>query len=141
MLGSGVIKSREKKQELGQYISPGNPATKGIMQAPVVMVFCARRGVSGFKNGTALTNKGDWYMFDLGIACQNFCLAAHSMGLGTVHVGSFDHAGVDKLLGLPDDIESVEIIPLGYPAREAVRPPRKEIAEFVHWGKYGSKKP
>ena len=133
-----VVRDSDNKLALLENINQGNPAAKGIMQAPVVMIFCARRGISGGKKGIASTSHGDWYMFDLGIACQNFCLAAHSRGLGTVHVGSFNHRGVDKALNLPDGIESVEIIPLGYPVRPGVTPPRKEIDEFVHYEKYHS---
>jgi nitroreductase len=35
------------------------------------------------------TDKGDWFMFDVGLAVQNLCLAAHGLGLSTVIVGLF----------------------------------------------------
>lgn len=78
-------------------------------------------------------------MFDVGIAAQNLCLAAHDLGLGTVHVGLINHQAVDELLGLPSDVESLEIIPVGYPEKVGNAPPRKELSEFVHWDKYGNK--
>jgi len=76
-------------------------------------------------------------MFDAALAAQTLCLAAHALGLGTVHVGNIKHAEVDKLLGLPEDIVSVEIIPLGYPAQTPDPRPRKEIPEFVFLDRYG----
>lgn len=132
-----VVQNPETCERLAGLTSDKNPATQGILQAPVVLVFCARRGISGMKNQQPRTNKGDWFMFDMGIACQQFCLAAHSLGLGTVHVGSFNHREVDLLLGLPEDIESVEIIPLGYPAIHPPTSSRKPVDAFVHFEFYG----
>lgn len=132
-----IVKDQKGKENLTKLLAENNPAAKGLIEAPLVMILCGKKGISGVKRGEMQTDKGDWFMFDLGIACQNLCLAAHDMGLGTVHIGSFDHKGVDQLLGLPEDICSVEIIPVGYPAKEPNAPPRKELASFVHAEKYG----
>jgi len=48
------------------------------VNAPVVLVICGTKGLSGYYNGQASTEKGDWLMFDLGIAMQTLCLAAHA---------------------------------------------------------------
>lgn len=132
-----VIKEQANKEKLSQLLAENNPATKGILQAPVVFVLCAQKGRAGVKKGEMQTDKGDWFMFDVGIASQNLCLAAHDMGLGTVHVGSINHRVIDQLLELPDNICSVEVIPLGYPAQEPKSPPRKELETFVHAEKFG----
>lgn len=134
-----VVKDRAKKEKLAELLAERNPATKAVVQAPLVLVFCGKKGVAGYKKGMPMTKKGDWYMFDVGLACQNFCLAAHDMGLGTVLVGNFDHRGVDKLLNITGDVESVAIIPVGYPAKESQAPPRKQIGDFVYLESYGNK--
>lgn len=134
-----VVREDETKKQLADLLSANNPAAQGIKEAPVVFIVCGKTGSSGFKSGEQQTDKGDWYMFDLGIASQNLCLAAHDLGLGTVHVGNINHSAIDKLLGLPDHIKSVEIIPVGYPAKEAKAPPRKALEEFVHLEKFGGK--
>lgn len=132
-----VVKDNNIKEKIAGLLSPKNPGIKGIIQAPLIMVMCGKKGVSGYKGDEPATDKGDWYMFDLGIASQNLCLAAHALGLGTVHIGSFDHKGVDKLLGLPAGVESIEIIPVGYPAKEGNPPFRKDLNTFVFIDKYG----
>jgi len=66
-------------------------------------------------------------------------LTAHSLGLGTVVVGLFDHKRVEEILGVPQNVEVVAMTPLGYPAAEAGAPKRKEPAEFVFYDKYGGK--
>ncbi len=134
-----VVKDKAKKEKLAELLSERNPATKAVVQAPLVLVFCGKKGVSGYKKGVAASNKGDWFMFDVGIACQNFCLAAHDLGLGTVQIGNFDHRGVDKFLNLSGDVESVAIIPVGYPSGDSAAPPRKEIRAFVFLESYGNK--
>ncbi|HHU76173.1 MAG TPA: nitroreductase [Firmicutes bacterium] len=126
-----IVKEKTNKEKLAELLAERNPATKALLQAPLVLVFCGKKGISGYKKGTPMTRKGDWLMFDVGVACQNFCLAAYDQGLGTVIVGNYDHQGVDELLHLPDGVESVAIVPLGYPVKESTPPPRKDISDFV----------
>jgi len=132
-----VVKDQNVKSELATVLSKGNPALSSMTDAPVVLVLCGRKGVSGFYKGQASTVKGDWLMFDTGIAMQSLCLAAHELGLGTVIVGLFDHKKAEEILGVPQDREVVAITPLGYPAAEGVAPKRKEISEFVFYERYG----
>ncbi len=78
-------------------------------------------------------------MFDVGLAMQTLCLAAHALGLGTVVVGMFDHKKAEKILGVPGDVEVVAMTPLGYPATGGATPKRKDISEFVFFERYGNK--
>ena len=131
-----AVKDSKIKSELATALAKGNPATSSMIEAPLVMVLCGKKGVAGFKKGEATTAKGDWLMFDTGLAMQSLCLAAYSLGLGTVIVGNFDHQRVAEILGVPRNVEVVAITPLGYPATEGVAPRRKEISEFVFNEKY-----
>jgi nitroreductase len=108
-----------------------------MIEAPLVVVLCGRKGISGFKKGEAATVRGDWLMFDTGIAMQSLCLAAYGLGLGTVVIGLFDHNKAEEILGLPQNIEVVAMTPLGYPAAQGAAPKRKEVSEFVFYEKYG----
>jgi len=134
-----VVKDPKVKSELATALSKGNPAFSSMTDAPIVLVLCGKRGISGFYKGQAVTVKGDWLMFDTGIAVQSLCLTAHSLGLGTVVAGLFDHKKVEEILGVPQNVEVVAMTPLGYPASEGAIPRRKEIAEFVHYEKYPGK--
>jgi nitroreductase len=134
-----VVRNDSIKQELAGALSPNNPATNAVRTAPIVIVVCAELSKSGFYRGTAVTARGDWFMFDTGIAMENLALAAHSLGLGTVHVGLLDHKKVESILGVPEGYCAVELTPLGYPDGEARTPPRKEMAEIVFNDKFGVK--
>lgn len=133
-----IVKDPETKARLADCLNRGNPATEAIRQAPVVIVACAELGKSGYYKGSAATDRGDWFMFDVGIAMQNLVLAAQALGLGTVHVGLIpDSKKVDEILGLPDGVVSVEMTPLGYPSAGSKAPPRRELSEIVFYEKYG----
>lgn len=114
-----------------------NPATKAIVEAPVLLAVCGKKSVSGFYNGMAATKYGEWMMYDLGIATQSLCLAAHSLGLGTVIVGLYDHERVQQILNVPEGYDQVALIPVGYPAKEPSAPQRRNIADFVHTNTFG----
>jgi len=126
-----IVKDAAKKEALAETLLPKNPAAKGLIQAPVVIALIGERGKSGLYGDSFSTDKGDWYMFDLGIAAQNIALAAHSLGLGTVHVGALDHKKAGAILQVPEGFEVVEILPLGHPTFAPKAPPRKELKEFV----------
>jgi nitroreductase len=128
-----VIRDPETKQQLQATFPPkGNPAFKAIVQAPVLLALCARTGISGYYKGVETTRFGDWMMYDLGLATQNICLMAHSLGLGTVIAGLFDHARARKVIGVAEGYELVTLIPLGYPAKTGAAPKRREVGEFTH---------
>jgi len=128
-----VIKDSAIKQKLQETLSTGNPSTKAIGEAPVVITLCGKLQSAGYKRGQTTTKFGDWFMFDLGIATQSLCLAAHNLNLGTVIVGLFDQDKAKDILKVPEGYEVVALVPLGYPAQEVSAPPRREIAEFVHY--------
>ena len=97
-----VVKEAATKEKLQQALAPKNPATRAMVDAPVVLALCAKLGASGYYGGVVTTKHQDWYMFDLGIAAQNICLTAHDLGLGTVIVGLFDHNRVNEILQVPE---------------------------------------
>lgn len=131
-----VVRKIEQKQKLQETISKGNPATRAIVEAPLVIALCGKTQSSGYYKGQVTTKFGDWLLFDLGIATQNLCLAAHDLGLGTVIVGLFDHAKAVELLKVPGGYELVALIPMGYPARGTSAPKRREISEFTHFDEF-----
>lgn len=134
-----VVRNDSIKVELANVLSTNNPATNAIKTAPLVIVACAEVKKSGFYRGEPVTNKGDWCLFDVGLAMENLALAAHSLGLGAVHVGYFDAKKAEAILGVPEGFCVVEMTPLGYPDGEARIPPRKELTEIVFNDRFGMK--
>ena len=75
---------------------------------------------------------------DLSIAIEHLCLSATSLELGTCWVCNFDPKPIREAFGLPDNVEPIAIIPIGYPAEGQSTPikKRKALDEIVKWGKF-----
>ena len=131
-----LVKNSGVKEKLLEALPKTNPALKGVVQAPVILALCGKLKSSGYYKDKAMSKFGDWFMFDLGIATQSLCLAAHNLGLGTVIVGNFDHNKAKEVLGVGNDHEVVVLIPIGYPAKDSPAPKRRDITEFTHHDRF-----
>jgi SagB-type dehydrogenase family enzyme len=82
-----------------------------IKAAPLTIVFAAE-----FNRTTAHYGKrGVRYVYmEAGHAVQNVHLQAEAMGLGSVAVGAFEDISVGKVVSLPDDLEAVYMVTIGY---------------------------
>jgi len=133
-----VVRDDSVKAELASTLTPYNPAADAIRNAPVTIVVCAELKKSGCYRGQPVTDKGEyWFMFDVALAMQNLTLAAHALGLGTVHVGAFNAGKAGSILGVPEGFCVVEMTPLGYPDQEGHTPSRRELPEIVFHDKFG----
>lgn len=75
---------------------------------------------------------------DVAIAVEHICLAAAALGLGSCWICNFDVDKITAALSLPDGVEPIAIIPLGYPqpTEKTPRKIRKQMDEIVAWGKF-----
>jgi len=127
-----AVTRQDLKESLQQTLVKGNPASQAMVQAPVVLALCGRLQTAGYYKGEVTTKFGDWLLFDLGLVTQTICLAAHSIGLGTVIVGLFDHDGAKRVLEVPEGNELVAMIPMGHPDQEPKTPERRKVEDFTH---------
>jgi nitroreductase len=102
-----------------------------IATAPVVIVACAE------SDGHAMPCGQLSYPIDVAIALDHITLAAVELGLGTCWVAMFDEQKVKQILGIPENIRVVELMPLGYPvnpsAVEKKRLPFDKIVKYDRW--------
>ena len=97
-----------------------------VGQAPVVIAAC---GTSDL----VMTCGQPAYPIDVAIAVDHMTLAAASLGLGTCWIGAFYEDKVKEILGVPQEIRVVALLPLGYPAEETAPRPRKNLDDIVAW--------
>jgi len=97
-----------------------------VGQAPVVIAAC---GTSDL----VMTCGQPAYAIDVAIALDHMTLAAAALGLGTCWIGAFYEDKVKEILGVPQEIRVVALLPLGYPAEEPSPRPRKSLDEVVAW--------
>ena len=71
---------------------------------------------------------------DAAIAITHITLAATEVGLGTCWVCNFDTEKCVELFNLPDNLEPIALVPIGYPENDEIpEKKRKSIDEIVHW--------
>jgi len=101
-----------------------------VGEAPVVIVCCAETDEHIMSCGEKC------YPIDLAISIDHMTLRAVELGLGTCWIGAFNQDKVKKLLGIPDKIRVVNLLPLGYPAEKKNTKIRKPLTEIVHYEKW-----
>jgi nitroreductase len=100
-----------------------------FLQAPVILVFIGDHQ-QGWKRGDGK----DHTDIDVSIIIDHITLAAAEQGLGTCWICNFDAAGCVKILDLPDHLEPIAYLPLGYPAEstdENVRHLKRKSKEEI----------
>ena len=106
-----------------------------LKNAHGVAVLSFVKGKSGKldKDEYATSKANVWEVFDAGIACQTFLLAAHSKGIGTCVMGVIDDESISKIVGLPEEETVAALIVYGYPDEETPVTKRKEAAEIMRF--------
>jgi nitroreductase len=132
-----VVKDQKAKAAIAEGLTTWNPGRQALLDAPYLICCVAKRGQAGMKKGEAVTDKGDWFMFDCGIAMEHLVLAAWSLGLGTVHLGAFDSKKVEEVLCVPEGYSVVSMTPLGYPDEQPEARPRKSTDEILFLDGFG----
>jgi len=76
-----------------------------------------------------------WFL-DIGCSVMVLLLAVVDSGLAAGYAGIPDTPGLKALLGIPDDVTPVGVIPIGYPDEDVPSPSlkrgRRSIDDFVH---------
>ena len=122
-----VVTDPEKRRRLAEEAA----GQRFIAEAPIVIAACAETDGKIMRCGQAC------YPIDVAIAIDHLTLAAVAEGLGTCWIGSFDPDAVRRILGVPEQIVVVELLPLGYPKDpEPVsksRLPAETIVRYEKW--------
>ena len=116
-----VVQNKDTLRQLGALAKTG----RYIAQAPLAIVV----GMTG----------GPFAVSDASRAIQDMILAAWSRGVASNWVGFHGLDAVNPLLGIPDNVEVLAIVPFGYPAQPAGagNKKRKPLGEIVHRERFG----
>jgi nitroreductase len=132
-------KDQKKREQLGKLFGPL------VTRGPVFMLFCLdfRKLEKFIASKGRVNTANDLMMMFLGIQDvayfgQNMVLAAESLGLGTVFLGSapnFD-SELREMFALPDRVYPVVGMVLGYPAEIPAPRPRIPTRFVLHKDEY-----
>lgn len=136
-----VIDSRPLIEDIADHCVQGFVYNvKTLKRASGMVVLSYVTGESGSLKGKVETG-GDnpsggmaWECFDAGLACQQFCLAAHANGVATCILGVIDNELIAQRIGLPDNEKVAAIIVYGYEEGEHhSAPARKDLDEVLRF--------
>jgi nitroreductase len=83
------------------------------------------------------TDGKDYTEIDVAIAIDYLMLAATEVGLGTCWICHFNSEKCAEIFNLPSNLEPIAMIPVGYPASEAIpEKKRKSIDQQVLWNHF-----
>jgi len=116
-----VVEDRDTLHKLGSSASTG----PYIAQAPLAVVVAIEQTRFAVSDGSR--------------AIQSMVLTAWAEGVGSNWVGFRGLRELHALLGIPDDLEVLAIVPFGYPAHGIGKGQkrRKPLSEIAHHGRFG----
>lgn len=126
---AGVSKAPPDSRE-GKMLASARHLSEHLAEAPALVVACiATDGAS-----PTLTTGASIYP-----AIQNLMLAARALGIGscitTIH--RYRDGQLTALLGIPPEVETAAVVPLGYPLGKFGRPPRRPMGEVAFGDRWG----
>lgn len=107
---------------------------EGFRNAPVIIAACADPAEAWVRKA----DRVNYSWVDVSIAVTEMIGAATAEGIGTCWIASLEPDRVKAALGVPDHIEIVGLVALGYPPAELVKEnkSRKSLGEIIHYGKW-----
>ena len=91
--------------------------TRFAYDAPVVLLVCADKT----KVWRSPSERGyDTGEMDASIVCTHMMLEAWELGIGSVWVRGFDSRQVAKAFDLPEQVQPICLLPIGYPSDKSV---------------------
>ena len=123
-----VLTEKEQLEKL-------SACTRYGWNAPVVMIICYDKSIS-WKRKFDGKDEGE---IDASIVTTHMMLQAQDLGLGTTWIGYFDPIKAREIYEIPENLEIVAILPIGYPVQGDVPSDmhykRNEMNQMVYWNK------
>ncbi len=108
---------------------------KFVKEAPVIAAIVMEKPTMISQIGGRIKDK-DFYLIDIGIAAEHFCLQAAEEGLGTCMLGWFNEKKIAEMLNLPKSKRIGLLITLGYSDSSLREKIRKTTDEIVKYNRY-----
>lgn len=131
----GALASGRLDEDMEKVYRNAMILVDNLHNAPA-LIMCCLTGYSQEGGINQSTHYGSIYP-----AIQNLMLAARAKGLGstmtTLHKAR--EKDIKRVLAIPDDVETIALVPLGYPQGRWGRPKRKPQREVTFWNRWGER--
>lgn len=128
-----LVQDADKRAEIAEICQSQHWMAKAPLH--IVVVADAKKAEQHYgKRGATL-----YAIQDCAAAIQNMILAAHSLGLGTCWVSTFDDKKLAAVVACPPGSKPQAVIPVGYPAKVEGPPSKTPLEVSANFEKYGSR--
>ncbi len=124
-----VVQEEEMRQKVARHATYYLARHARVEEAPLLIVLC---GQVGSRMGQRFLRG------EVGMAGMQMMLQAHALGLGTCWVDGLDRDAISDVLQIPEPMQIVGLLTVGYPAETPPVTPRKPLFEIVHYDMYES---
>lgn len=116
-----VVENRDTLRQMGALLRSG----PYVVQAPLAIVVAIEKTRFAMSDGSR--------------AIQSMILTAWSEGVGSNWVGFVGMTAVKALLGIPEELDVLAVLPFGYPAQPVGRGKkrRKPLSKVAHRERFG----
>ncbi len=127
--GGGGLTGQDDESQSRVYRS-ANHLAHHLAEAPVLIIATIRGGGDAGGGGSIYP------------AVQNLMLAARALGLGTTltSLHKLHEQEVKELLGIPEQVETMALIPVGWPKGKFGPPERMPVEKVVYWEQWGDRR-
>ena len=135
-----VIKDPDMRAKVGEMTGPPPGHGGPPVIPPVVIIVCGDTRIK--ESYPENVNRNEVFYSSLAACIQNLHLAATACGLAT-NWGTVREPGMPRLvqvLGLPDGIEIIAAVRLGYPQQTPPPKRRRSFDETVHFDRFDTAK-
>lgn len=127
-----VVRDPEIRRQVAQNAAYYFVRWAHVEDAPLLIVLCGDARNAIYRQ---------FLHEDVALAGCQMMLQAAALGLGTCWVGGLDRKAIADILKLPEHMEVIGLLSVGFPDEAPPPPPRKALAEIVHYDVYGNRSP
>ena len=124
-----VIRDEAVRREVARHAAYYLVRWTHVAEAPLLIVLCGDAGNRIYRQ---------FLHEDVALAGSQIMLQAKALGLGTCWIGGLDRKAIGGVLKLPDHIEIVGLLTVGFPAEDPRPRPRKPLERIAHYDVYGN---
>ena len=133
VIKEGALATGKLDCEMGEVYRNALILVDNLQNAPALIMCC----VTGHPQEGGIHQSS--YYGSIYPAIQNLMLAARAKGIGstmtTLHKAR--EQDIKQVLAIPDGVETIALIPLGYPQGKWGRPKRRAQHEVTYWNVWG----
>ena len=124
-----VVQDEQVRRQVAQHATYYLARHARVDEAPVLIVMCSQ-----VRSRTPRTTARG----DVSMAGMQMMLQAKALGVGTCWVDGLERDEISKILRIPEYLQIVGLMTVGFPAETPPETPRKPLFEILHYDLYES---